>query len=213
MVSYPKSQQVKKAPKKAKKRHGICPRCGNMWRGEVLHISGCPQDMPVKSYNKSRTGRQMICDALDVMYREFTTWRDGCICVLGEVDGAHCGGESQWGHVIPQGQSGFLVYNMSNSFRQCRNHNQEHTRVQLTYFQWYRRKFGNTAMDMLDNIWRGYSGTGHHFSTSDLLEMLVDINRLWDNRFSYGSATIEQKVRDGLYGEIIKAAWIKDGRI
>ena len=151
----------------------------------------------------------MYKEALDSLCRLITTWRDGCTCVLSEVDGGKCSNVSQWGHVIPQGGSAYLVYELSNSFRQCSSHNKIHDDVNpLIYPDWYANKWGSRALKMLKDAQRH-----DDYETAELRDMVITYSDLYDMRFSFSSSTLADKVEAGFYGSIIREAWIKEGRI
>ena len=165
-------------------------------------------DRPKKK--KVKTNRQKLILEISDLCRKLTTWRDGCICVLCEVDGGRCNDVSQWGHVIPQGASGYLKHNLSNSFRQCGSHNIIHKTNQAIYLNWYRRKFGNLAFEMLTEASKK---TCHKFTTPDLWEMRDELKDLVGKTYLMAGAGIADLVYQGYYGSIIREAWIKEGRI
>ena len=154
----------------------------------------------------------MYKEALDSLCRLITTWRDGCTCVLANVDGSKCSHISQWGHVVPQGGSAFLIYELSNSFRQCSSHNKIHDDANpLIYTEWYRGKWGHRALEMLKQA--QIDNRNFDYDTADLRNMVIEYSDLYDMRFSFSTATLEDKVEAGFYGKLIREAWIKDGRI
>ena len=165
-------------------------------------------DKPKKK--KVKTNRQKLILEISDLCRKLTTWRDGCICVLCEVDGGRCNDVSQWGHVIPQGASGYLKHNLSNSFRQCGSHNIIHKTNQAIYLNWYRRKFGNLAFEMLTEASKK---TYHKFTTPDLWEMRDELKELVGKTYLMAGAGIADLVYQGYYGSIIREAWIKDGKV
>lgn len=199
-------------PKKSKNHvHGICPQCAMIFHSpQPQHERDCPQEIPVIMVRKNQTERQLVEMALDELCRLITIWRDGCDCVLQGMYGANCGGVSQWGHVVPQGKCKFLVYELSNSFRQCANHNGEHRFVQLSYFQWYKKKFGTLALEMLDKA--RIDNPVCNLGIVDYYEKLNDLNGLYAMRNSV-SLELEHLIDMGYYGSIIREAWIKEGRI
>lgn len=144
------------------------------------------------------------------MCRQLTIWRDGCVCVLSSVDGGRCNEVSQWGHVVAQGGSGYLKHSLSNSFRQCASHNIIHNENPLIYINWYRRQFGNKALELLEEASKI---TYYKFSIPELWEMRDKMKSLIEQTPYMQGATMEDLVSAGYYGEIIKEAWIKDGKI
>jgi len=165
-------------------------------------------DRPKK--RKVKTNRQKLILEISNLCREITIWRDGCTCVLSGVDGGRCNDVSQWGHVIPQGASGYLKHNLSNSFRQCGSHNKLHTNNQLIYLNWYRHKFGNLAFDMLTEASKK---TYHKFIVPDLWTMRDELKRLIESEYLMNGTDLAGLVFEGYYGSIIREAWIKEGRI
>lgn len=205
-----KGMRLKKVKSK-KKITSICVDCGSWWRGGKdfeEHGIDCQNELPVIVKNARKTERQMYQEALDYLMREITKWRDGVRCV---IHGDACGQYSEWGHVIPQGSCSYLVYSLSNSFRQSNTCNQVHRFVQAPYYDWYKAKFGNLAYKMLVDAWRNSPNGGQ--STQKLIELLPNYVELYNNRFSMNGATITELVKANYYGEIIKEAWVKDGKI
>ncbi len=211
---------MKPAPKPVRKPKGkkfkgktICIQCGFIVRGSKgEHFPHCPQEFGTITVRTGKTDKQMREMACDELCRRIVEWRDGCICVLSGIDGAKCSQVPNWGHVIPQGGSAYLVYELSNSFRQCSAHNIIHAQINpLLYGKWYREKWGKTAYDMLEAAQR--ENTGKHLNAEDLHNTLVELSDLYDLRWTFSVATLEDKVEAGFYGHIIREAWIKEGRI
>lgn len=195
----------RKAPKP--KTKSICVECGEIWRGpEAMHLPLCSNSIRVIRFNKvNKTDKQMYEAALDHICRLITEWRDGCMCV---IHGEGCGEYSQWGHVIPQGANAYLVYELSNSFRQSDKCNLVHKIVQAPYFDWYKATWGLRAYEMLKEAWQTQKG-----GQKNLPQLLMQYVELYENRHNFSLTSREELVAAGYYGEIIKEAWIKDGRI
>lgn len=205
-----KGMRLKKVKKP--KTKGICPQCAFIFRGTPEHYPHCSKEIPVIVFRKNKTERQMYKEALDSLCRLITIWRDGCTCVLADVDGSKCSQVSNWGHVIPQGGGAFLVYELSNSFRQCSSHNKIHDDVNpLIYTEWYSGKWGRRALAMLNQA--QIDNRNIDYDTADLRNMVITYSDLYDMRFSFSSSTIADKVEAGFYGSIIREAWINEGRI
>lgn len=204
---------VKSAKRKKGHWHGICPMCGEISHSkqEIKHDFYCTGEIPLIAVKKNQTDRQLLCMALDELCRRITTWRDGCNCVLGETDGGRCSNDSTWGHVIPQGSNSYLIYNLSNSFRQCSTHNGIHRFVQLTYHLWYQMKFGKLALAILEKEKNDHPRS--NFSVADYREILVELSMMYQNRYAYSTATMTEKVAAGFYGSVIRDAWIKEGKV
>ena len=208
-------QQAKPKPTKedrAKKKwylHGICPECGVIWNDKkFVHDAQCSQEIPVIWVRKNQTHVQLVKMALDELCRLITIWRDGCNCVIISHE---CRGGSQWGHIYPQGSNAHLVYELSNSFRQCEGHNSMHRFIQAPYFLWYQRTFGHKAFDMLEAERLAHPTC--EYNIMDYQEMRRDLSALYLDRYRYTGASIHEMVSGGWYGNIIKEAWIKEGRI
>lgn len=197
-----------KSKRKAKpKSKSICVECGEIWRGpEPMHMPTCTQSLRVIRFKKvNKTDKQMYEAALDDICRLLTAWRDGVMCV---IHGNGCGEISQWGHVIPQGANSYLIYELSNSFRQSDKCNLTHRMVQAPYYDWYKATWGLRAYNMLKEAWQTQKG-----GRKDLPQLLMQYVDLYMNRHRYSVTNREELVTAGYYGEIIKEAWIKDGRI
>lgn len=216
MPAKPKPERTPKKPRKPipsrsrrkqkPKTKSICVECGEIWRGaDSAHMPDCAQSLDVIRFNKPKTDKQMYEAALDNICRLITTWRDGCKCVI-HNDG--CGQVSQWSHVIPQGRSAYLVYCLSNSFRQSETCNLLHRSVNAPYYDWYRSTFGERAYKMLIKTWQTKKG-----GRKDLPQLLIQYVDLYKNRHKYSVMYMEDLVRDGYFGEIIRDAWVKEGRI
>ena len=54
--------------------------------------------------------------------------------------------------------------------------------------------------------------TYHQFSITDLREMRDTYKELLENVHVMSLASFEDKVEAGFYGNIIREAWVKDGR-
>lgn len=204
----PKPSKEARAKKKGH-LHGICPECGVIWHDKNFeHAPYCNQEIPVIWVRKNQTPTQLVKMALDELCRLITIWRDGCNCVISSHE---CRGDSQWGHLYPQGSNAHLVYELSNSFRQCEGHNSMHRFVQAPYFLWYQRKFGHRAFDMLEAERLAHPVC--EYNITDYKEMQAELSALYLDRHRYTGASIEEKVYGGWYGNIIKEAWVKEGRI
>jgi hypothetical protein len=196
-----------KAKKKTPKTKSVCVECGEIWRGkEVVHDTDCLKALPVITFRKNKTDKQMYEAALDHICRIITEWRDGGVmCVIHDYN---CGRISQWGHVVPQGANAYLVYELSNSFRQSDTCNLLHRSVQYPYLNWYKRTFGSLAADMLDDARKEHKNGRN---AQELFDLLIRYVEMYFNRHSYHN--MDEKVAAGYYGEIIKEAWVKEGRI
>lgn len=64
---------------------------------------------------------------------------------------------------------------------------------------------------MLIDAWRNAPNGGN--STQELIELLPKVVWLYQNRYSMNGASLAELISAGYYGEIIREAWIKEGRI
>lgn len=199
-----------KAGREKKKRHvwGICIQCGTTWKDEVRHSDECPQELPVKKWHKYHSESWMLEEALDDICRLITEWRDGVTCV---INTSECGGVSQWGHVIPQGSNSWLKHNLSNSFRQCANHNGLHQRVQAPYYLWYSSTFGKKSFQALDDERKAVSR--YSWTPAEMRERLIEYNYLYGTRFMHAGDSLGELIDAGYYGDIIRKVWVEEGRI
>ena len=79
------------------------------------------------------------------------------------------------------------------------------------YLEWYRSTWGALALRMLKQS--QIDNRGLHLNDGQLKEKLDELNELYDMRWSFGTASLEEKVQAGFYGNIIREAWTKEGRI
>lgn len=212
MKPMPKPTKADRPKKSKPKSKGICPQCGFIFQGAEQHFPHCQREIKVKVFYKNKTKKQMYEAALYQLCRLIAEWRDGCTCVLADVDGKACSIVPNWGHVIPQGGSAFLVYEPSNWFRQCSAHNIIHDKVNpLIYTEWYAATWGRQALQMLKQA--QIDNRNHGLNEMDLWNKLIELSDLYDLRHGFSSSSIAEKVEAGFYGTIIREAWIKEGRI
>ena len=126
------------------------------------------------------------------------------------MDGQKCREGVQWGHVVPQGKSPKLVYDLGNVFPQCPNHNLMHYRKDPMYNNWYTVQWGETAFNDLCMFLR--ENTGKKYSLVDLEEMICKYEKMLEEK-NYVNHNTKELVSKGYYGEIIRNAWMKDGKI
>jgi len=212
-MNAPAPKPIRKPKAKKPKGKTICVQCGFIARGaSAEHFPHCQKELGTITVRTGKTDKQMRELACDELCRWIVEWRDGVTCVLADMDGSKCSNIPNWGHVIPQGGSAMLVYELSNSFRQCSAHNIIHAKINpLLYGKWYREKWGKTAYDMLEAAQR--ENVGEHLNAEDLHNTLIELSDLYELRHTFSAASLADKVEAGFYGGIIKEAWIKDGRI
>jgi hypothetical protein len=213
MTVISKPKPVKQANGKKPKSKTICIECGFIVAGkEAAHFPHCEKEHGSITVWKRKTDKQLREMACDKLCRMIVEWRDGCTCVLSGIDGGRCSTTPTWGHVIPQGGSAFLVYELSNSFRQCSTHNLIHKETNpILYPRWYRETFGATAYNMLEQAQRENIGNG--LNAEELHCKLVELSDLYNLRWGYGGSSPGERIEAGFYGSIIRDAWVKDGKI
>lgn len=176
-------------------------------------IMGVPKptkaDRPKKP-KPSIPRRKVILGQIEAIVRQIVFWRDGMQCVEVEIDGVRCGGSLQWGHFIARQQSGWLKYDLA-TFCQCRNHNNLHDKGAQTMHVWFVEKFGTGAQAALELAAREHAN-GKQRPIYELEEMLAHYDALYDAHFSV-TAELSELVEKGYYGQIIRDAWIKEGRL
>ena len=142
--------------------------------------------------------------------KEIIAWRDGQQCVFRNMSGGMCGGQLEWNHIIRQSASPILALNLGNAVCGCRNHNFAEKNGDGTTQAWYALTFGGTAWNDLRAAQEFYKGK--NYREYELEEMLAYYDQLFQNRL-YVDLDLKSLIRAGYYGEIVKAAWVKDGRL
>lgn len=174
-----------------------------------------PERKPKGKRTFSKPRRKVLEMQLEAIVKQIVFWRDGGQCVEREIDGGRCGNVMQWGHFIPRARSKYLKYDLA-TFVQCNNHNLIHDSRKTgggdpVFGLWFTKKFGITALEMLSRTQRENIDSKDR-TIPELEEMLEHYDNLYQDRY-YVSLDTPSLVKAGYYGEIIKEAWIKDGRI
>lgn len=176
-----------------------------------------PRPKPTKADRKRKTkaarpARKILEKQLEDICRRIVFWRDGMECVEKELDGVRCNEVIQWGHYTPRQQSRWLKYDLGNTFAQCGSHNNLHDKGAQTMGVWFALKFGAEtakAMELERDAHRGKKNR----SVVELAEMLARYDNLYENRYAMLGANIQQLVQAGYYGDIIREAWQKEGKL
>ena len=186
----------------------------------MLNTFPRPKPKPTKTTRTKRRKaskplRKVLEAQLEAIVKLIVFWRDGSQCVEGEIDGGRCGNVMQWGHFVPRSRSKFLKYDLA-TFVQCNNHNLIHDSRKTgggdpVFGLWFVKKFGVTALEMLHQTQRENSD-GSNRTIPELEEMLAHYEKLYQNRF-YVSLDTHSLIAAGYYGDIIREAWVKEGRI
>jgi hypothetical protein len=165
-----------------------------------LTIMPRPYPKPEKKERES-IRRKRIEKHLEALSKELVNWRDKT-CVLSEIDGGRCSQLLQWGHLIPQGTSPWMVYVIGNTFKQCSTHNFLHHHKDPVFSDWYTVKFGAGAWHSLCREQRAHIGISR--KVWELEEMVEHYEYMLENRPSLH--TLELLIELGYYGE-----WCKSG--
>ena len=141
------------------------------------------------------------------MLKLIIAWRDGQVCVMGQMDGARCGNGLMWNHLISQSQSAYLRLDLSNVFFGCGNHNLLDFHGDKTLTLWFVSTFGVPALQALQSASRENSGKKR--TEAELETLLAHLDDQYQNRFT-ADLTIGGLVMGGYYGSIIKGCF--DGK-
>lgn len=162
---------------------------------------------------KVKSRRKILEQQLEAMVKQIIFWRDGQECVQHGLDGARCGNGLMWGHYVAQKQSHWLKYDLGNVFVQCGNHNLLDHNGDKSYSVWFANTFGQEAANA--TVMCGIEHRGIKRTIAELEEMLAHYDHLFENRFyaDENGNLLNELVKAGYYGYIIKAAWIKDGKL
>lgn len=157
----------------------------------------CPK--PTKAGSEKQR-RKKLEKQLEAASKELVIWRDGDKCVLSGMDGGRCNGVLQWGHLIPQKTSPWLVYAIGNTFRQCQSHNVLHYYRDPIFGVWYASTFGAEAWRKISQEHRDHIKIARKIW--ELEEMLEHYQYMLDNRPALH--TFDLLVELGYYGEWTK---------
>ena len=163
-----------------------------------------------KKHKAAKPRRKILEMQLEAMVKQIVFWRDGSECVERGIDGGRCNSVLQWGHFIPRHQSRHLKYDLA-TFCQCGSHNYLHDKGAQTMGVWFTQTFGATAAFEIDRIAREHANTKQP-TIQELEDLLVYYDELYQGR-KFVKLELNSLVAAGYYGEIIKSAWMQDGRL
>ena len=180
-------------------------------------MTPCPKPVRERKPRKAKVipRRKQLEQQLEAIVKLIVFWRDGCQCVEHEIDGGRCGGKLNWGHFIPRSRSKYLKYDLA-TFVQCDSHNLIHDSRKtgggdpifgLSFVQ----TFGVAALEALSKAQREHID-GKVQTILELEELLTHYDDLYQCQY-FVNTDIPSRIAAGYYGEIIKNAWIKEGRI
>jgi len=158
-------------------------------------------DRPKKT-PRPKNRRKILESQLEDICKAIVFWRDGAECVERFIDGNRCGGGIQWGHYIPRQQSGWLKYEIGNTFCQCRNHNNLHDKGSQTMAAWFGGVFGVNAQMKMEVERDAHRGKSQR-TIQELEELLAYYDELYQNRF-YVHLNLNTLMNAGYYGKIYK---------
>ena len=134
-------------------------------------------------------------------------WRDGQVCVMGQIDGARCGNGLMWNHFIAQGQSAWMRHDLGNIYWGCGSHNMLDKWGDPILGIWVQDTFGSKAVLALRAEAKAHikmERTEH-----ELESLLAHYDELYQNRF-YVNLDLQSLIKAGYYGEIVRLAF--DGK-
>jgi hypothetical protein len=171
-----KSLQVKASPAKPKGKRE--PKLGFM---------------PIAQRRKN-AGKQ-----LEALVKMIIAWRDGQECVM--KGRGKCGNGMMWNHLIAQGKSPWLRYDLGNVHWGCGVHNFEDKYGSSVFPAWFISVFGAASFDALDFDRETHVGKLH--SVDELEDMVKHYEDLYQNRYTVNLDTASL-VKAGYYGNIVK---------
>lgn len=165
-----------------------------------------PKPKPVKQAKEKREPiakrRRILEKQIEAIVKLIIAWRDGQVCVMGNLDGSRCGNGLMWNHYIAQVQSPWMRHDLGNVFWGCGNHNLLDKHGDPILGIWVQKTFGSVAVISLRN--EAKSHVGKKRTEFELEKLLAHYDELYQNRY-YVELTLEGLVRGGYYGEIIKS--------
>lgn len=147
--------------------------------------------------------RKILEKQVEGIVKMIIAWRDAQQCVM--RGRGTCGGGLMWNHLVAQGKSPWLRYDLSNVFWGCGSHNMEDHHGSTVFPAWFISTFGSAAFEALDT--ERQTHIGQKPGVVELTEILAHYDNLYQNRF-YVSADIPSLVAAGYYGQIVKGALI-----
>lgn len=176
---------------------------------EVMAVIGKPKPtrQPKAKRQPVAKRRRVLEKQLEDIVKLIIAWRDGQVCVMGQMDGARCGNGLMWNHFIAQGQSGWMRIDLGNVYWGCGSHNLLERFGDPILGMWVQDTFGIAAVKALREEAKAHTTknkTGKR-TEQELEELLARYDELYQNRF-YVNLDLDSLIEAGYYGEIIKAA-------
>ncbi len=155
--------------------------------------------------------RKILEKQIEDMVKMIISWRDGQVCVMGEMDGVRCGNGLMWNHFIAQGQSNWMRLDLGNVFWGCGSHNGLDKWGDPILGIWVQETFGAKAVLALREEAKRHAN-GKKRTEYELEEMLAGYDQLYQNRYT-ADLDLASLVVGGFYGQVIKKAWLDENRI
>jgi hypothetical protein len=172
-----------------------------------------PKPKPKKAKKAKRTlpkpRRKILEKQVEAMVKQIIAWRDGQVCVMGSIDGARCQNGLMWNHLIAQGQSSWLKFDLGNVFWGCGNHNLLDKLGDKVLAEWFVNTFGAKCLTALRVEATKAKNEKRTRKTFELEEMLAHYDELYQDRYFVEMDT-QSLIRAGYYGEVIREALGKD---
>jgi hypothetical protein len=138
------------------------------------------------------------------MVKMIIAWRDGQVCVMGQMDGARCGNGLMWNHYIAQGTSPWMRLNLGNVYWGCGSHNLLDKYGDPILGIFVQDTFGTAAVKALREEAKLHTGIKH--TEAELETILATLDELYQNRYT-ADLTLGGLVLGGYYGATIKAVF------
>jgi len=130
-------------------------------------------------------------------------WRDGQVCVMGQIDGARCGNGLMWNHFIAQGQSAWMRHDLGNIYWGCGSHNMLDKWGDPILGIWVQDTLGSKAVLALRAEAKAHVKVER--TEYELEQLLAHYDELYQNRF-YVNLDLQSLIKAGYYGEIVRLA-------
>lgn len=147
--------------------------------------------------------RKILEKQIENVLKMIIAWRDGQVCVMGQIDGARCGNGLMWNHFIAQGQSHWMRLDLGNVYWGCGSHNLLDKYGDPILGMWVQSMFGLPAVIALRNEAKTHVKQKRTFD--ELTILLSHYDELYQNRF-YVNLDLQSLIKAGYYGEIVRIA-------
>ena len=164
-----------------------------------------------KTKKASGPKRKILEKQIEEMVKLIVAYRDGQQCVMRNFGG--CGNGLMWNHLIAQGQSHWLKFDLGNVHWGCGNHNLLDYRGSKVFSIWFVKTFGIEVLEALETEKQLHRGASGKRSIPELEAMLYHYTELYQNRYVYiGNGDLQDEVEHGYYGMVVKTAFRPRGQ-